>query len=100
MSHHPSSTCDDGLVLAVAEELSLVADALCRLACVLVSDADLAQRHITDLQALDLITQTQRSLADVLRQEGPIEARLGSISLEALALRLEERLRAQLSIAA
>jgi len=77
---------------AIAGELSDLADRLCKLACVLASDPGLVQHHMDDLQSIDLMTQWQRALADLLRQPGTPEARIARVPVEALAQRLEERL--------
>jgi len=77
---------------AIAGEMSDVADRLCKLACVLASDPALVAHHMDDLQSIDLITQLQRALADLLRQPGSPAARIARVPVEALAMRLEARL--------
>lgn len=80
---------------AIAEEMSALADRLCKLACVLASDPALAMRHMDELQSIDLMTQTQRALADVLRQDDAPLDRIARIPVEALAARLGTRLAAE-----
>lgn len=77
---------------AIADEMSDLADRLCKLACVLASDPDLVTRHMDDLQSIDLMTQTQRALADLLRRADAPADRIARIPVEALAARLEMRL--------
>jgi hypothetical protein len=77
---------------AIADEMSDLADRLCKLACVLAQDPQVALRHIDDLQSIDLMTQTQRALADLLRQDDLPVDRVGRIPVEALAMRLLGRI--------
>lgn len=79
-------------VRAVADEMSDLADRLCKLACVLARDPDLIVNYLDDLQAIDLMTQTQRALADVLREPGEPNSRINRIPVQALADRLAARI--------
>jgi hypothetical protein len=88
MPEMTTSPAEAALTRAIAGEMAALADELCRLACVLAADPNIIASHITDLQAIDLITQTQRALADFLTSEGTVGARLDAICLEALADRL------------
>jgi hypothetical protein len=47
----------------------------------------MAAKHVTDLQAIDLIAQKQRWIADLVRAECPVTA-IEAISVEALQQRL------------
>jgi hypothetical protein len=53
----------------------------------LSSDPAMAAKHVTDLQAIDLIAQKQRWIADLVRAECPVTA-IEAISVEALQQRL------------
>ena len=86
---HPQET---HFLHVIADEMSDLADRFCKLACVLASDPALVTHHMDDLQSIDLMTQWQRALADLLRQPGTPEARIARVPVEALAQRLEERL--------
>ena len=81
----------DPLSGAVIQEMRDVADRLCRLACILTSDPQVVNCHFDELQSLDLLTQTQRALADVLSRAGGVDDRLSGMGLEALADRLRNR---------
>lgn len=83
---------DDPFLLTIADEMSDLADRLCRLACVLASDAALIEQHFDALQSIDLMTQIQRALAELLRRPGAPETRLAELPVEALAARLGARL--------
>jgi|GEM_PF-6604442 hypothetical protein len=82
---------NDPLMGAVIEEMRDVADRLCRLACILTGDPQVITNHFDELQSLDLLTQIQRTLADVLSRAGSIDERLSGMGLEALAERLRDR---------
>lgn len=76
--------------------LSAVADALLDLSLdiemlgtALCANAEVVQRHVEELQAIDLIAQKQRSLAALLRADCPRSA-LSDISLDELRTRLHE----------
>lgn len=95
-----ASPAEAALTHAIAGEMAALADELCRLACVLAADPNVTTTHMTDLQAIDLITQTQRALADFLTSAGSADERLDAIRLEALADRLRGELICAPSIAA
>jgi len=82
----------DSLVPAIADEMADLADRLCRLACILANDPAVLTPHFDELQSIDLMVQTQRALADLLRQPGGASARIAHIPVEALAMRIEQRL--------
>ena len=86
---------NDPLIPAIADEMADLADRLCRLACILANDPAVLTPHFDELQSIDLMVQTQRALADLLRQPGPASERIGRIPVEALATRIEERLDAR-----
>jgi hypothetical protein len=86
------SDAHDALNRAVADEMSALADRLCKLACVLASDPALVTQHMDELQSIDLMTQIQRALADLLRQDDAPADRIARIPVEALAMRLEARI--------
>jgi len=77
---------------AIADEMSDLADRLCKLACGLARDTELAMRHMDDLQSIDLMTQLQRALADLLRQDDLPADRVARVPVEALAMRLMDRI--------
>ena len=82
----------DPLIPAIADEMTDLADRLCRLACILANDPAVLMPHFDELQSIDLMVQTQRALVDLLRQPGPAPTRLARVPVEALAMRLEARL--------
>lgn len=86
------SDAQDALNRAIADEMSALADRLCKLACVLASDPAVVTQHMDELQSIDLMTQTQRALADLLRQDDAPADRIARIPVEALAMRLETRI--------
>lgn len=71
-----------GILDELAADIELLGESLC-------ADADLAARHMGQLQAFDLITQKQRALGNLLRADCPVSA-LSSIDLEELKRRLEQ----------
>ena len=89
---HPQET---HFLHVIADEMSDLADRFCKLACVLASDPALVTHHMDDLQSIDLMTQWQRALANLLRQPGTPEARIAGVPVEELAARLEEGLAAR-----
>jgi len=84
-------TANDPFVQAVADEMSDLADRLCRLACILAGDPVVVQTHFDELQSIDLMTQIQRALVELLRQPGTPEARFSKVPVEALAARMKTR---------
>jgi hypothetical protein len=82
----PSQPLND----AIAREMMGLADRLCSLACNLATDMDVVDRHLDALQSIDLMTQIQRSLADVLRGSDGVEERFGRIPVEELATCLSD----------
>jgi hypothetical protein len=74
---------------AVADVLMDLSLDIEMLGTVLCGNAEVVQRHMQELQTIDMIAQKQRSLANVLRSDCPRSA-LSDISLEELRLRLHE----------
>lgn len=74
---------------AVADVLDELAADIELLGAVLCADPVLVDRHMQELQAIDLITQKQRSLGMLLRADCPVSA-LSSIGLEDLKKRLQQ----------
>lgn len=74
---------------AVADVLTELAEDIELLGGVLCADGALAQRHMQELQTIDLIAQKQRTLADLVRSDCAISA-LHAIGLEDLKLRLQQ----------
>ena len=72
---------------AVADVLDELAGDIELLGAVLCADPVLVDRHMQELQAIDLITQKQRSLGMLLRADCPASA-LSSIGLDDLKHRL------------
>ncbi|QJU58862.1 hypothetical protein HL653_14765 [Sphingomonas sp. AP4-R1] len=75
---------------AIAVEMMDLADCLCKLACTLATDMGVVDRHLDALQSIDLMTQIQRALADVLRGSDSVEQKVARIPVEALAARLSD----------
>lgn len=82
------------LAKALAEELVLLTNELAQLAFDLGQDPNILRNHIETLQKVDLITQTQLGVADMLRSESNVSERLDDLTLEDMA----KRLRASLNI--
>ncbi|MFM5907145.1 MAG: hypothetical protein ACKOPO_06120 [Novosphingobium sp.] len=74
-------------ISAVAEILAEISDEIEALGAVLCQDPNFANRHMQELQAIDLICQKQKSLAMVLKADCPVTA-LSDVRLEELAVRL------------
>ncbi|UAK26572.1 hypothetical protein K8P63_08035 [Sphingomonas nostoxanthinifaciens] len=91
-----TSAADAGLdpiaANAIADELVELTAILSNLAYDLGDDPDTLRKHMASLQAIDLITQIQMSLADILRSDEPMEKRVAGVGVEALAARLRARL--------
>ena len=73
---------------AVAQVLAELSGEIEALGTVLCSDAGFAMNHVEELQAIDLISQKQRSLAHLLAADSPTAA-LSGIGLEGLVRRLK-----------
>ena len=80
------------LAQALAEELVDLTRSLAELAYNLGSDPDTLRRHMESIQSVDRITQAQLAIADILRSDAPIAARIDGVTLETLARRLRERM--------
>jgi len=63
---------------AMLAEISIEIEQLGEVLC---HDPEFVRRHVRELQAIDLIAQKQRALADMLRAECPISA-LDAVGLE------------------
>src|SRR5690349_16593873 len=70
------------VLLDLSLDIEMLGTALC-------ANAEVVQRHVQELQTIDMIAQKQRSLAAVLRSDCPRSA-LSDISLEELRTRLHE----------
>lgn len=84
----------DGLSMALqaaADVLAEVSAELEQLGARLCADPAIVQRHMEQLQAIDLIAQKQRSLASVLRAECAANA-IDAIGVEELRSRLSPNL--------
>ncbi len=71
-------------IAAVLEELSQEVEALGAALCL---DTDIALRHLSVLQAIDLIAQKQRTLAGLLQADCP-ESGIEQIAIDTLRDRL------------
>lgn len=74
---------------ALAAELVRITRDLAELAYDLGSEPTTLRRHMSSLQAIDRITQTQLGIADVLRARGTVAERLSVVTLQDMAERLE-----------
>jgi hypothetical protein len=83
---------DPALARALADELVDLTRSLADLAYELAADPATLRRHMHSLQAVDRVTQTQLAVAELLRATGPIERRLAAVTLEDMAVRLNDRL--------
>lgn len=75
------------LLLKIADELENMRGETESLGSLLCSDPEIAMRHMTALQSLDLLAQTQLALAKILRASDPVEA-LAATDLHNLRERL------------
>lgn len=75
-------------LLAVAHILAELSKDMESLGEVLCTDPTFAHRHMVELQAIDLISQKQRSLAAMLEADCPVSA-VASVGLEELASKLK-----------
>lgn len=75
-------------LMAVAEVLADISKDMEALGEVLCTDPAFATRHIQELQAIDLISQKQRSLAALLKADCPVSA-VANVGLEELASKLK-----------
>lgn len=80
------------MCLQFAEELQVARDEIERLGGALCADPAVVTRHMTALQALDLVGQRQLALAMVLRAPDPATA-IAAITLEDLRVRLQSAVR-------
>lgn len=80
------------LALALADELVLASRILGEMAFDLGSDPDTLRRHMTSLQKIDLVTQMQLAVVDMLRLSSDAEAALATVTLEETAGRLRDTL--------
>lgn len=87
--HHPGAVgVEPALAHALADELVAITGQLADLAFDLASDPDTLRRHMHSLQAIDHITQSQLTVAALLRASGPIERHLPVVTLEEFRTRL------------
>lgn len=77
---------------AIAAELVALTGRIGDLAFDLCSDPEVLRLHTGSLQAIDLITQIQLALADVLRSDAPLADRIAGITVEQLSASLSARL--------
>lgn len=82
---------DRSLAHALADELVELTRSLADLAYDLGSDPDTLRRHMVSIQSIDRITQAQLAIADILRSEASVTARIDGVTLETLADRLRAR---------
>ncbi|HMO69525.1 MAG TPA: hypothetical protein PKE25_12915 [Novosphingobium sp.] len=75
-------------LLAVAQMLAEISSEMEALGEALCHDPDFAARHMVELQAIDLISQKQRSLASLLEADCPVSA-VAQVGLEDVAQRLQ-----------
>lgn len=77
------------LLAMLAEELDAARAQLDALGLALIHDAEVAARHVTELQALDHVSQRCASVADILRAEDLHAASRGA-SLESITARVAD----------
>jgi hypothetical protein len=75
------------LLLRIADELENMRNETESLGTTLCGDPEIAMRHLSSLQSLDLLAQTQMALAKILRASDPSEA-LAATDLHNLRERL------------
>ncbi|WP_375249152.1 hypothetical protein [Sphingomonas sp.] len=79
---------DRPLAEALAEELVIASRLLGELGYELGCDPETLRRHMTSLQKIDLITQMQLAVADVLRHAATSADVVSLVTLEETAARL------------
>ncbi|WP_183985134.1 hypothetical protein [Sphingomonas jinjuensis] len=95
----PDPSVIDGVLAAVlAEELVALTGQLSDLAYDLGSNPETLRAHMSSIQLVDVITQAQIAIADILRSDAPIEDRIASITLEALGQRIGDGYRKRLDV--
>lgn len=80
---------NDPHLQAVAEVLLDLSSEIEAMGTTLCADADFVQRHVQQLQLIDLVAQKQRSLATLLRADCPKSA-MSQICLDDLRARLSD----------
>lgn len=96
LDHRGLDVCHEGvdgtLARALADELVALTGKLSELAYDLGSEPDTLRRHMTSLQAIDLITQVQLAIADILRSKASPEERVAGVTLHEFSESLREAL--------
>ncbi|HET9629878.1 MAG TPA: hypothetical protein VFP14_10400 [Novosphingobium sp.] len=83
-----AGSASDPHLKEMAAMLSEISAQLERLGEVLCHDAEFVSRHVQELQAIDLIAQKQRALAEVLGADCPSSA-LDGVGLEEIVTRVK-----------
>jgi len=83
-----SAVLPKAMMTALADELVCASGLLGELTSDLFSDPEAVRRHMVTLQKLDLVTQIQFGIAELLRCERSVDEALNAITLEDMALRL------------
>jgi len=86
------SGVEPALARALADELDALGIIVSDLAEDLAGDPETVRRHMTSLQSVDRLSQTQRAIAELLRADGPLAERLAAVRLDSLSTALHARL--------
>lgn len=78
---------DNQLILNTVMVLDELATDIERIGAGLCCDTDIIERHAVQLQGIDVLAQTARNLAEVLRSDCATTA-ISNVSLESLKMRL------------
>lgn len=89
----PLAPLERRLACALADTLVHQTQLLSDLAYDLAANPVTLRAHMESLQAIDRMTQVQLAIADVLRSDVPIDARVKAITLESLSEDLSRQLR-------
>jgi len=83
-----SAVFPKAMMAAMADELVCASGLLTELTTDLFSDPEAVRRHMVALQKLDLVTQIQCGIVDLLRSDQSVEEALDALPLEDMAFRL------------
>jgi hypothetical protein len=89
---------DGALAAVLAEELVALTGQLSDLAYDLGSNPETLRAHMSSIQLVDVITQAQIAIADILRSDAPVEDRIAAVTLEALGQRIGDGYRKRLDV--
>ena len=84
----PSTNGGVSLAIALADELVFASRLLNEFAYELGDDPAVLRKYMVSLQKIDLVTQIQLAVSDVLRNESNIDGAIRAVTLNDMAARL------------